>query len=54
MQCFMKNENTILRNVENVETTDERCCQTQFVTPGYLDVSGQQHGCWNNSGERCG
>ena len=26
MQCFLKKENNRLRNVEHVETTDERCC----------------------------
>ena len=27
MQCFMKKEDTILIDVENVETTGERCCR---------------------------
>ena len=26
MQCFMKKENKSLIDVENVETTGERCC----------------------------
>ena len=33
MQCFMKKEDTCLIDVENVETTGERCCHLSWRTP---------------------
>ena len=33
MQCFMKKEDTSLVDVENVETTGERCCHLSSRTP---------------------